>query len=51
MLGAKDGFPKVPNTELALLAANDASPAARRLANVLAEFCSAGRRAAAQNKF
>ena len=42
MLGAKDGFPKVPNTELALLAAHDASPATRRLADVLVEFCAAG---------
>ena len=42
MLSAKDGFPKVPNTELALLAAHDASPATRRLADVLVEFCAAG---------
>jgi DNA-binding transcriptional LysR family regulator len=41
-LGAKDGFAKVPNTELALLAAPDASPATRRLADVLADFCAAG---------
>jgi DNA-binding transcriptional LysR family regulator len=42
VLGAKDGFAKVPNTELALLAAPDASPATRRLADVLAHFCTAG---------
>jgi DNA-binding transcriptional LysR family regulator len=42
VLGAKEGFARVPNTELALLAAPDASPATRRLADVLAEFCTAG---------
>jgi DNA-binding transcriptional LysR family regulator len=42
VLGAKEGFAKVPNTELALLAAPDASPATRRLADVLAHFCTAG---------
>jgi DNA-binding transcriptional LysR family regulator len=42
VLGAIDGFAKVPNTELALLAAPDASPATRRLADVLAHFCAAG---------
>jgi DNA-binding transcriptional LysR family regulator len=42
VLGTKDGFAKVPNTELALLAAPDASPATRRLADVLAHFCAAG---------
>ena len=42
VLGAKEGFAKVPNTELALLAAPDASPATRRLADVLADFCTAG---------
>jgi DNA-binding transcriptional LysR family regulator len=42
VLGAKDGFAKVPNTELALLAAPDASPATRHLADVLAHFCTAG---------
>ena len=42
VLGTKDGFAKVPNTELALLAAPDASPATRRLADVLAHFCTAG---------
>jgi len=42
VLGAKEGFATVPNTELALLAAPDASPATRRLADVLADFCTAG---------
>ena len=41
VLGAKEGFATVPNTELALLAAPDASPATRRLADVLADFCTA----------
>ncbi len=40
MLKTKDGFPAITNTELALVAAADASPAARRLAERLAEFCS-----------
>jgi DNA-binding transcriptional LysR family regulator len=44
VLGTKDGFAKVPNTELALLAAPDASPATRRLADVLADFCAGDRR-------
>ena len=38
-LSAKNGFPAVANTELALLAAPDASPATRRLADLLANFC------------
>jgi DNA-binding transcriptional LysR family regulator len=42
VLGAIDGFAKVPNTELALLAAPDASPATGHLADVLAHFCTAG---------
>jgi DNA-binding transcriptional LysR family regulator len=46
-LGPKDGFPRVPNSELALMAASEASPAVRRLADVLADFCAAGRRVAA----
>jgi DNA-binding transcriptional LysR family regulator len=41
VLSAKDGFPAIANTELALIAAPDASPATRRLADLLAEFCSA----------
>jgi DNA-binding transcriptional LysR family regulator len=39
VLQRKDGFPAIPNTELALVAALDASPATRRLAEVLADFC------------
>jgi DNA-binding transcriptional LysR family regulator len=35
-----DGFPSITNTEIALVAAADASPATRRLAEVLADFCS-----------
>ena len=40
VLKFKDGFPRITNTELALVAAADASPATRRLAEVLAEYCS-----------
>ena len=40
VLKATDGFPRITNTELALVAAADASPATRRLADVLADFCS-----------
>ena len=40
VLKSKDGFPRITNTELALVAAADASPATRRLAEVLAKFCS-----------
>jgi DNA-binding transcriptional LysR family regulator len=47
VLGARDGFPKVEDTELALLAAPSARPATQHLAEVLAEFCAAERRAAA----
>jgi DNA-binding transcriptional LysR family regulator len=39
VLQRKDGFPAFPNTELALVAAPDASPATRRLADLLADFC------------
>ena len=38
ILRVKDGF-SVGDTELALVAAPDASPATRRLADLLAEFC------------
>jgi hypothetical protein len=41
VLGRRDGFPPIPNTELVLVAAPDATPATRRLADVLAEFCTA----------
>jgi hypothetical protein len=47
VLGAKDGFPKVEDTELALLASPTARPATQHLAEVLAEFCAAERRLAA----
>jgi len=40
-LSAKEGFPAITNTELALVIAPDASPATRRLADLLAGFCSA----------
>jgi DNA-binding transcriptional LysR family regulator len=36
-----DGFPLITNTEIALAVGADANPAARRLAEVLTEFCSA----------
>jgi DNA-binding transcriptional LysR family regulator len=41
VLKRKDGFAPVANTELALLVAAGASSAARRLADLLAEFCNA----------
>jgi DNA-binding transcriptional LysR family regulator len=41
VLGAVDGFPSISNTEVALVAAPEASPATRRLAEALADFCSA----------
>jgi DNA-binding transcriptional LysR family regulator len=41
VLQRKDGFPAITNTELALIAAPDASPATRRLADLLADFCAA----------
>jgi DNA-binding transcriptional LysR family regulator len=41
VLGAKEGFPKLSNTEMALVVRPDASPATRRLADLLAEFCEA----------
>jgi len=40
VLRAADGFARITNTELALVAAADASPSTLRLAEVLAEFCS-----------
>src|SRR5262249_18969016 len=39
VLGAAEGFPAIPNTELALVTAPGATPATRRLADVLANFC------------
>jgi DNA-binding transcriptional LysR family regulator len=41
LLKTSDGFPPITNTEIALVAAADASPPTRRLAAVLTEFCSA----------
>jgi DNA-binding transcriptional LysR family regulator len=39
VLTAKDGFAPIERTEVALVAAPEASPATRRLADKLAEFC------------
>lgn len=39
VIDALDGFPPITNTEIALVAADDASPATRRLADVLVDFC------------
>ena len=39
VLAAKDGFAPIDKTEVALVAAPDASPATLRLADRLAEFC------------
>jgi DNA-binding transcriptional LysR family regulator len=41
VLGAGDGFPPITDTEVALVAAPEASAATRRLAELLADFCSA----------
>jgi DNA-binding transcriptional LysR family regulator len=41
VLGPKEGFPKLSNTEMALVVRPDASLATRRLADVLAAFCKA----------
>jgi DNA-binding transcriptional LysR family regulator len=41
VLRKKDGFPPITNTEVALVAAPNASAATRRLAETLCEFCSA----------
>ena len=40
VLKTKDGFPKITNTEVVLVAASDAGPATRRLAEILSDFCS-----------
>jgi DNA-binding transcriptional LysR family regulator len=40
VLGSKDGFPPITHTEVALVIAEAASPATRRLAEILAAFCS-----------
>ncbi len=47
VLGANDGFPEVANTELALLAAPNARPAALEVAELLADVCAADPRVAA----
>jgi DNA-binding transcriptional LysR family regulator len=39
VLGPKEGFPKLGNTEMALVIRPGASPATRRLADLLAAFC------------
>jgi DNA-binding transcriptional LysR family regulator len=39
ILGPREGFPKLSNTELALVVRPDAGPATRRLADLLADFC------------
>jgi len=41
VLTRRDGLPAITNTEVALVAAPNASPATRRLAERLCEFCSA----------
>jgi DNA-binding transcriptional LysR family regulator len=41
VLGLKDGFSKLSNTEMALVVHPDASPATRRLADLLGDFCTA----------
>jgi DNA-binding transcriptional LysR family regulator len=46
VIGAREGFAKIPNTELALLATPDASAATRQLALLLADFCDPDRVAA-----
>ena len=40
VLNTKDGFPVITNTEVALVAAPNASPATLRLAEILRDFCS-----------
>ena len=47
VLARNDGMPPIPETELALVLAPDASPATRRLAELLADFCNADPRVAA----
>jgi DNA-binding transcriptional LysR family regulator len=41
VLSRDDGFPPIPDTELALVVAPEATPATRRLADRLADFCHA----------
>jgi hypothetical protein len=40
ILTAREGFAPIERTDVALMAASDASPATVRLAEHLAEFCS-----------
>ena len=44
VLGVKDGFPKIPNTELALLALPNAGQPVRQLAELITNFCQTGPR-------
>jgi DNA-binding transcriptional LysR family regulator len=39
VLGTREGFPKLSNTEVAVVIRPDASPATRRLADLLVAFC------------
>jgi DNA-binding transcriptional LysR family regulator len=50
VLGSKDGFPPIDNTEVVLLTATNGGPAARGVAELLANFCAAtyGRRASSK---
>jgi hypothetical protein len=41
VMGGRDGGPPMPDTEVALVAAPEAGAATRRLAEALADFCSA----------
>src|SRR5262249_35706894 len=50
MLARQDGVPPIPDTDLALVAAPDAPPATRRLADRLAEFCNAAEASAAASR-
>ena len=43
VVGRRDGLPPIPPTELALVAAPDATPATRRLADLVADFCNRAR--------
>ena len=46
VLGRRDGFPPIPGTELTLVAAPDATPATRRLGEMIVELCAARARSA-----
>jgi DNA-binding transcriptional LysR family regulator len=47
VLGPKEGFPKLSSTEMALVVRPDANPATRRVADLLATFCTASEARAA----